>query len=97
MNISPGERTIYAFFNDRVAARSAAEALQEAGFELPFVDRLDRHTSADFLEASTLHPEGFGEQLGEVDFNQGFFFTLKTKDDLINKAIGIIQKHEGFV
>lgn len=101
MTLSPGERTLYAFFNDRVAARNAAQALQESGFDLPFVDRLDRHTSDDFLTSSTLYPDGYsaqsGDQLGEVDFERGFFFSVKTTDDRVNKAIKIIRKHEGFV
>ncbi|MEW6065470.1 hypothetical protein P378_14770 [Desulforamulus profundi] len=97
MTLSPGERTLYAYFNSRVAARGAAEALQDAGFELPLVDRTDRHAAADFLGASTLYPEGEGGQLAEVDFEHGFFFTLKTTDDKVNKVIDIIRKHEGIV
>lgn len=101
MTISPGERTLYAFFNNRVAARRAAEALNTDGFELPFVDRLDRHEGTDFLTNSTLYPDGYdthsGAQLGDVDFDRGFFFTLKTTDDRVNKAIEIVRKHEGYI
>lgn len=97
MTISPGERTIYAYFNSHVAAKSAAEALQDEGFALPFVDRTDRHDMTMFLTESTLHPDGTGDALGEVDFNHAFFFTLKTTDDKVNKAIDIVRRHEGFV
>ena len=101
MTISPGVRTLYAFFNNRVSARIAAEALNTAGFELPFVDRLDRHAGTDFLTNSTLYPDGYdahsGAQLGDVDFDRGFFFTLETTDDRVNKAIEIVRKHDGFI
>ncbi|AQS60200.1 hypothetical protein [Desulforamulus ferrireducens] len=97
MTLSAGERTIYAFFTSLVAARNAAAALEKAGFDLPMVDRTDRYDAVEFLSNSTLHPEGTGEQLASIDFNRSFFLTLKTTDDYVNKAINIIQKHEGIV
>lgn len=97
MTLAAGERTLYAFFHSLVAARNAASALEKAGFALPMVDRTDRYDTVEFLANSTIHPEGTGEALASIDFNRAFFLTLKTTDDYVNKAINIIQKHEGIV
>lgn len=97
MTLSPGERILYAFFDTLVAAKNAASALEKAGFDLPVVDRTDRHDAGQFLANSSIHPEGTGEALARIDFNHAFFLTFKTTDDYVNKAIKIIQKHEGIV
>lgn len=97
MTISPGTRTLYAYFSSRVAARQAAEALQEQGFDLPQIDRTDRYAMDEFIGSSTLHPEGSGDVLGEVDFDHDFFFTLRTTDDKVTKAMEIITRHGGIV
>lgn len=43
MKLSPGERSIFAYFPSPEAAQKAATALQHAGFDTLQIDRISRH------------------------------------------------------
>lgn len=97
MAITPGERTLYAYFANLPRARQAAAALEDKGFTLPVVDRTTGWDMGTALSQSTMYPEGTGEMLAEVNFDRSYVLILPTTDDQVNKAIRIIREHGGIV
>lgn len=90
------EKYLMSYFASINNAEQATQELQQAGFELPYINELNANFPTTLLDQS-IHPDLSGGTLSDLEYNYSVPFVLPKNQEQLEQAVKIIEKHGGML